>query len=215
MPSSSEIGWADSSCAMLIASSTRSCSFPWCCAVLSLPTSSWRVARSLLGLTSGSIGYPIKMNSLPWGISKMWKSKNTLLHLIFKDIRGFLESSPSSRRPTFRCFREKVRGSSVAYVICQSHWPQLSDRRRLLAEHVLNSVEECSEIAIDPYDATVGFHFLCPFLAHDHSKTLNMQWAYRMNASNLEHMHLCSFSMFQALPSSNRNTRVPDRPLGG
>jgi len=74
--------------------------------------------------------------------------------------------------------------------------------------NVPNSSEEHSRIVVDLDDATAGLSFLCPFFAYDRRKTLYCNEALGMNASDLEHMHLCSFSMLATLPSSRYSSSV-------
>jgi hypothetical protein len=97
-------------------------------------------------------------------------------------------------------------------VICQCLGHHIAPIFRIVEDFlrcsVPKSADECSENAVDLYDATARFHFLYPLLAHDRSKTHNLRRASGMNASYLEHMHLCSFGMFQAFPSSINSSSV-------
>ena len=50
--------------------------------------------------------------------------------------------------------------------------------------------------------------FFYPFLPYDRRKSLNLDEASGMNASDLEHMYLCPFSMLATLPSSRYSSSV-------
>ena len=120
--------------------------------------------------SSGSIGvdkWPYWLtdqeNLSPSGISKMWKSRKILLCPIFRDItwKNLLTFHHLAVDPLRVLTGE---GHDFLRIVEVLLWYSLP-----------NSAEEHSRIAVDLEDATAGLSFLCPFLAYDRRKTLNLR----------------------------------------
>ena len=175
MAPSFEIRWADSFYTMLIASSTGSCSGLASTIVLpesirlteifSLPTSSWSVARFPLGLTSSYIGWPIKKSCR---------------------LQGYRRCGNQGRS-------RHVKDTTWRIPVLSIIWPSIRLRffQDFLWCSVPNSAKECSGRWYYQRICTSSIHSLLTIAL----RPSNCDVASRMDASNLEHMYLCSFDI--------------------
>ena len=115
----------------------------------------------------------------PLGISKMWKSRKILLHPIFKDITW--KKSPYSpsygRRSTLGAYGRWTDFLRIIEVLLWCSVP--------------NSAKECSGRWYYQRICTSSIHSLLTIAL----RPSNCDVASRMDASNLEHMYLCSFDI--------------------